>query len=437
MTTQSAEYDCLRLFIRYFPGGFRDFEFSGISSDPRRRGAQSSLPFLFTEKAPSLLEQIEERNAELARQVFFAQLLTPCLKYQGNSRHLIVEPWDEHDLSGQTLSQGQISTFRRDLSREQADDFKLVKSGKRPPKESLAELFWDSHVTTPRLPDEFDDKQMGDMTLAIINLLNPDQDRSNVIHTSSIKKTIKDLWLENFASLQIDIKPRERRQVFKRLITVTIRLASQFNGMIAENIVQEEINKGELGDSRLSETESKLLELRYGGARVLEDVNVSLLFGCDGLYAELVNEYAESIVINDTKEVEETEKSLADYFSLLRSYRQRRKLINSHERSERRHRRQDKFPGTRLQAENQVDTTALPPGYEDEPNPIFSISNSVIAKLHPRDQARINALIEADGNREKAAQSLGIERINFSRQFQQTTMKHVRRILKQLKQEED
>lgn len=414
---------------RVFPGGLRDFEFNFSEAGESDHDAERPLPFLLTDRASWLLERIEPAQPVVARQIFLSQILSNCLIYRSNKRHLVVEPWGQNEIDGTALRTGSQSLFRRDLSREQADEFRLVTTGEAPPAGSLAEVFWDAHVTTPRIPDVFDDPQMGEMALSLLELLNPNDDRRNELHVSRIRSTISDLWSNHFSDLDLIIRLRERRNVFKRLMSATIRLASQFNGKIARLYVLDIIRGGEFGSDDINDRESKLLELRYGGCRALEDVNVGLLFGCEGMYAELVNDYAQVLAFGDDDEIVVCEHSLNQYFALLRSFRTRRTHARRIERQERRKGHQDYLPAARVQAQGQPDGSACDPSSSkaEYPSEILAL---LLQHLHERDASRLQALIDADGDRSSAAETLGMTITKFSRQWRQTVRPNIHRILK-------
>lgn len=419
------------VLLRVFPGGLRDFQFDFLESGEGGHATGQPLPFLFTERAPCVLERIEATQPVVARQVFFSQILVNCLVYRGNKRHLIVEPWGQDEIDGTALGVGSQSLLRRDLSREQADEFRLVTTGESPPTGSLAEVFWDAHVTTPRIPAAFDDPQMGEMALAILGLLNPSSQRRNELRVSQIRSTISNLWSNEFSDLELTIPRRERRIVFKRLMSATIRFASQFNGEIARVCVVDLIRNGEFGSDDISDRESKLIELRYGGRRALEDVNVGLLFGCDGMYAELINDYAQVLAFGGDAEVSECERTLNRYFSLLRSFRERRRQSRRIERRERRQGHQDFLPATRVQAQGQQDADAVDPASSAAPDSEYESEalDYLLENLHERDARKLRALIEAHGERKSAAEALGMTHAQLSRQWRQTIKPNIDRIL--------
>ena len=189
-------------------------------------------------------------------------------------------------------------------------------------------------------------------------------------------------------------------------MSATIRFASQFNGEIARVYVLDIIRNGEYGALDISDREGALIELRYGGCWALEDVNVTLLFGCDGMYADLTNEYAQSLAFGSAADVRECEQTLGRYFSLLRSFRERRRLARSAERRERRQSHQDFLPAPRVQANDQQDSRAEDPAEQNDelPNDLLAL---LMEHLHRRDARRLQAMVDADWNYAVAAESLG------------------------------
>lgn len=410
-----------------FPGGLRDFQFVFSESGEGGQATGQPLPFLFTERAPWLLERMEPTQPVVARQVFLSQILINCLVYRGNKRHLVVEPWGQNEIDGTALRIGAQSLLRRDLSREQADEFRLVTTGESPPAGSLAEVFWDAHVTTPRIPDVFDDPQMGEMALALLTLFNPNVEQRNELQISNIRSTIAGLWSNEFSDLELTIPRRERTIVFKRLMSATIRFASQFNGQVAMVYVLDIIRNGEFGSEDISERESKLLELRYGGCRALEDVNIGLLYGCEGMYSELVNDYGQVLAIGSVDEVAACEQTLNRYFALLRSFRTRRRQTRRIERRERRQGHQDFLPATRVQAQDQPDATAEDPAGQN--NGWLSSLDLLLEHLPDRDARKLQSLVDANWDRSAAAEALEMSRAQLSRQWRQTIKPNIHRIL--------
>ena len=416
------------LRVQVFPNGTRDFQFVFPETE---EATGRALPFLFTDRAPWLLERIEQVEPHAAKQVFLAQLLSCCLEYRGNRRHLVVENWGHKEIDGTSIRSG-TDNFRQKLSLEQAEEFRLVTSeGQLPPSGTLAEVFWDAHVTTPRLPSVFEDEEMGDMALALLNELNPNSDSRNELKTSEIRSTIWRMWSNEFADLDLKISKRERRQVFKRLMSATIRFASQFNGKIARVYVLDCIRQGETGSTDISSIESKLIELRYGGRPSLEDVNVALFFGSDGLYRGLVNDYGQALAQGTESAIEDCEQLLAGYFTLLRSSRKRQRVADTTERRERRQRHQDFLPAPRIQAQDQPDYKA-----QDPSNSCAEIPSELMTILKPelkdRDWNRLEAIVEADWNWKLAAERLKTTRTKLRKQWHETIRKNVLKALTKL-----
>lgn len=421
--------------VKVYPSGFRVFDFTMPSIGAGDGGQGPVLPFLYTDRAPQVLECIEKTDACLARQLLLAQVLFPCLGYRGNRRHFVREPWGLDEINGTNLNSGSQSSFRSDVSQKQADEFQDVMHGTKPPNGSLPETFWGAHVATPSVSDVFEDAEMGGMAKALLKRLVPDtRNRCDLdVDTNSI---VAQLWKSNFGDLNISVKIRDRRRVFKRLISATIRLASQFHGLVVRTYVLELIGTGEYGPKELSSAEGDLLELMHGGCRCFADVNIGLFQGSGELFAGLVSEYAGALATSDTKEQHRIEQAMACNFSLLVSHRERRKTISAVERRERRQRHQDFLPAPRIQAEGQKDVRAKDPSVIAEGNPLYNIADRVMPNLKPRDQARFQALLDTDCDRGLAADKLGISRKRFNLRWRQTTLPNIHRIVKEMDLEE-
>ena len=415
------------LQVQVFPNGTRDFQFVFPETE---EATGRALPFLFTDRAPWLLERIEAVKPHAAKQVFLAQLLSSCLEYRGNRRHLVVENWGQKEIDGTSIKSG-TNIFRKNLSLEQADEFRMVMSGQLPPSGTLAEVFWDAHVTTPRLPNVFEDELMGDMATALLNKLNPNSVLRKELRTSQIRSAISSMWSNEFSELNLSISKRERRPVFKRLMSATIRFASQFNGEVARVYVLDNIRRGEIGSTDISSLERKLIELRYGARRSLEDINVALLFGSDGLYRGLINDYGQALTQGTETAIEQCEKLLAGYFTLLQSSRERQRIASTTERRERRQRHQDFLPAPRIQAQDQPDASGVTPTNSGAEIPA-KIMAVLASELKERDWNRFKTLVEADWDWNLAAERVGTTRTNLRKQWHETVRKNVLEALTRL-----
>ena len=124
----------------------------------------------------------------------------------------------------------------RKLSADQAESYRAVTAGEKPPEGSLADLFWASQTALPALPDAFDDPEMG--RLAKRTLLPPraaGQGMAEVSHRRPLRPRSIRSGRPDFAALDLDIPPDGFAEHFRRLLAVTVRYVSQLTGQVATN----------------------------------------------------------------------------------------------------------------------------------------------------------------------------------------------------------
>jgi hypothetical protein len=221
-------------------------------------------------------------------------------------------------------------------------------------------------------------------------------------------------------------------------MAATIRLASQVNLFVAKFVIFDFLKRAsdDYGSDDFAADEQSLLELRYGACRALGDINVGLLYGCGPLFAELVNEYAISLLHGAPNEVRASvEQQLRDHFFLLGELRRRRRLARAAQRRELRGRYADPVPtGRRVAADHEADQTAEAPFEQAVFNEEWQMLEAVVLRLKERDQRRWRALLECRGDRRAAAESLGLDLETFSRQLRQTTLANVRKAYAELRE---
>jgi hypothetical protein len=147
------------VIVTGFQSGARDFCLVRQAEDETLVPVEP-LALLGLDRSAAVIRRLAESGREsLAMNVALCRLLVPQLAYRGSGRHLIVENWREDDLRGDTLRGRPDNLFARDLSTEQARDWRVVGCGERPHEGSLAELAWRSFTMLPELDDQFDDPQ--------------------------------------------------------------------------------------------------------------------------------------------------------------------------------------------------------------------------------------------------------------------------------------
>jgi len=427
--------DELHLMIQVHPSGTRDFVFYTTAEEELNSTPQVIHPMnlLGLDLAASLLEVYGRRQPEMALVIALCRILAPCLEYRGNRRHLIVEEWSESDLRGETLYEDTRIPLSRDLAVTQADDFRVVTTGVEPPLGSLAGIFWEAHSSLPDLPDAFEDPDMSNFTRVLYDdLVQPGAGRQGVC-ISVIRQRIMSHWSDYFASLDLRAPTRQRRQVFKKVLAATIRLASQLNGLVARALIFKRLNSPR-DEQTLSAEEEALLELRYGASRALRDVNIGLLFGCGPMFAELVNDFAFAHIagVPDADRDVRRER-LHQYIDLLGRFRQRRRDARAEERREQRSRYARPVPsGRRESPENQEDVETADPGEQVVFNEEWDIMEAILPLLKPRDAERLRAMMDAGGNYRQAAELTGVDPTRFHRRWRQTTLQNIRKKISEI-----
>jgi hypothetical protein len=388
-------------------------------------------------EATRIIERFRSQHPAQALVLALVRLLVACLEYRGNRRHLVVEEWGTEDLRGEALSAGTRTDHARDRADEQAEQYRVVTTGELPPAGSLAEIFWAAHTELPWLPGTFEDANLGAFARALYFELVPEGEGVFDVDGPALQSRIGRLWRTHFADLDIPIASRERRPLFRRLMAATIRLASQVNLWVAKLVIFDFLRhgSGHYGPDEFAADEQSLLELRYGACRALGDINIGLLCGCGPLFAELVNVYAISLLGGASVEVRaNVEQHLRDHFFLLGELRRRRRLARAAQRRELRDRYADPLPkGRRVAPEHEADQTAESPPEQAIFNEEWGMLESLLPRLKKRDQRRLRALLEWQGNRRAAAESLGLDLEIFSRQLRQTTLPNLREAVAELR----
>src|SRR5262245_7718538 len=134
------------------------------------------LELLGLDATAQLITNTGRQHPELALVLALCRLLVPSLKYRGSGRHLVVEAWTEDDIRGETLAVDVPTQFARELSAAQAEDFRVVVAGEKPPEGSLPELFWSTQTALPVLPPTFEDSLLGRLAHALYFHLVPEGD---------------------------------------------------------------------------------------------------------------------------------------------------------------------------------------------------------------------------------------------------------------------
>jgi hypothetical protein len=312
---------------------------------------------------------------------------------------------------------------------EQMAEWKIVTMSKRPPKGTLAETLWEAMTSLPKVPPTFDDPELSRFTKAIYFYLVPEGTGNHETSSTEVEAKLNHCRAHHWADLNLGISPRRLNSLFIKLLTVTVRWASQVAGEVACRIVNE--RQRHYKEPDLTAADRRLLDFRYGIYPELTYINIAFLHGNGPKFDAMVNllyimEARNSSISNRQKVL----RFLHQELGLLTAFRKRRKLARAQEKRDNRERRPKPVGGAdRRRAEHEADSGALPPdrivGARDE---LARYLREAEMHLGKRDIERIRAMVDKNGDRAAAAKRLGISLEQFSRQWRQTTMPNLRRI---------
>lgn len=423
----SLQEDALRILVTTFPSGTRDFRLVRAAGEGAFE-AIHPLELLSLYRTAKKIESLGQSNGPLAVALALCRLLVPCLKYRGSDRHLVIEPWTEEDLRGESIAADVRTTFAKDLSAEQAETYRAVTAGESPPTGSLAELFWDTQTNLPDVPAAFEDPDLGRLCKALFFQLVPEGESLIEVDVSAVTAQLESLRAKNFDALNVGIPARQMPALFRKLLAVTVRYASQITGSVVEEMIIQQLR--EAGRPVLTLTEKEMLAVRYGASRALGDINVGFLFGCGPLLGDLINDFFFAISRTNSPQVRaNAQEQLRSAIFLLRSFQQYRKQARAQERREDRQLRADAMPlGPRHQAEFQADTSVAAPDEIAATNEELARLKELLPLLKDRNAKRLQAYIDCQGDRKAAAEKLGLNARAFSQQLRQTVFPAMRKL---------
>lgn len=419
--------DAIRLLVTAFPNGTRDFLLVRQGDGPMLE-AVHPLELLALDYTVRLTERLGQSHPALALNLALTRLLVPCLGYRGSGRHLVVETWTEADLQGATLPLDTRTPLARHLAGEQAEDWRMVTTGTPPPEGSLAATFWTAHTCLPWLPARFDDPALGRFARALyFHLVEAGTGRAT-LEISAIRQRIRTCQDTGFAALALGLARRQAARLFRRLLAVAVRYASQLTGAVAEVLIAARCGPGA---DPVSARERDLIALRYGACPALGDINVGFLFGCGPLLGSLLDEYARSLVLGADTTGGAAASRLRGYIALLARFRTRRKQARAAERREARQRYAHRLPAPAKPAASAVDRSSPDPVREAIRDEQRALLEAALPRLKPRDRRRLEVLLAHGGDRQRAAVQLGVSLVAFSRQLRQTVLPAVKRAVRE------
>lgn len=430
----------IRVATDTYPSETRDF----IICKQTPGGLQQLNPIelLGTDMAVRILKYTASTHDEdLAQQNALSRLLTQCLEYRGNRRHLICEPWTEEDLRGDTMFENNRTQFARECGVKQAQRFQVVMSGEQKCDLPSEDLYWGSFTTLPQVEDTFTDVELQRFADQMQHLVAGEGDADVTLEVTGMRRRVKAAWDNQFNDFDLDTPKRDRRSLFKRLMSVAIRQTSNLTERIAYVFVLKSLGSTALQRDQptFSEREKKLFELRYGNCEALGKINIGFLYEYGELHAELINQFANSLIA-DKPDVawQQAETDLRRHVQLLDELRELRRFVRADQRKSTRDRGARKLPRPRVDAGtgNQADSKATPPDQNLFDTEMMNELKRVVDRLKPGDRMRAQALIDAGGDRGLAAKSLGLERGKFNAQFRQTVRPNLKKEMQRLEREE-
>ena len=420
-----------------FPSGVRDWVLH-LRTDNHIRIA-NPIELLGTDTACQLLHATHQRYPDLATQFTFSRLLVQCLEYRGNSRHLVVEPWSERDLRGETFFENNRTQLARDFGVEQAHSFKLFMSGQKQSEKSREEVYWGTFSALPKVEDSFEDEELKRFAVQLsLNVLG-EKEGDTVVEMSSFKKQVKGLWKNYFSEFELDTVKRQRRKLYDRLLSVAVRQSSSLMRQIAYTLLLKGMPQKDHASFEFTRRESKLFEIRYGSHAPLGNINIGFLHEYDEHHADLLNELGRALVCDTPdQQIQVAEQKLFRSVQLLDEYRESRKEIRKDQRRQTRQNKQKKPPkDTRWERVEPVDTREKAPDARLEIHELLEGAKLILDYLKPRCRQRVQALIAADADWAKAAAAESVDERKFQKRFMETTVPNIETAIKRKKQRDN
>jgi len=417
----------LQLQTSEFPSGNRDYTFVRTNGEGEAVPI-SALELLKLDRAAELIEQ--EKNPAKALNQALSRLLVSSIRTSRVGRHLVVEPWSESVVRGETLPEETRTDFARRLSHEQADQWRAVRSGDCTLEDPLETVFWRAVTDLPYLRRQFDDPKLGAFGKALyFQIVPPGTGRVELDgwEPGAIVETCKK---NDFADLKLGFSARELHQLYRKYMAVTVRWTSKLTGQLAHLLIEEMRS-----DTRpLTPAEQTMVSLKYGAAEHFGKINVGFLFGCGPLFDTFFNEIYRSIG-NGRPETEQAQATtdLLQFVFLYRNYLRLRSYARLQEKQEHRDRYWDDIPGRKDGRRiNLDDLTELP--VDDAATPFdravaseaqLLLVEQVLPELEKSrpDQARLlRIFIDCNYDVKVAAEEAELTPRRFNRRLQETIL---------------
>ncbi len=417
-----------------FQSGVRDWVMHLRTTDGVK--VANPIELLGTNIACRLLKKICVDAPDQAHQVCLSRLLVQCLEYRGVARHLIIEPWTEQDLKGETFFEGNRTELARDCKFKQAESFRLVMSGGQKSDLPAEELYWGTFSTLPKVEDSFKDADLTKLAVELYSKIVEEGEGDAVVKLNSLRRLITSHWKNYFADFQLDVPVRQRRKLFKRLMSVAVRQSSSFMRQVAYALLLKSMSPQARNTFNFSFREETLFSIRYGSYPFLGNINVGFLHEYDEHHAELLNALGGALVGNESdRAIEEAEDNLFRNVQLLDEFRETRKAIRKDQRFTTRDNRQKSPPKeTKWKNNEPPDTREKAPDSELITLELIDQAKLILDDLKPRCRGRVLAMIEADADWDEAAKTQGVETFRFRKRFLETTQPNIKKALRRKNQ---
>ncbi|MEI8195168.1 MAG: hypothetical protein WCI73_04600 [Phycisphaerae bacterium] len=430
--TESA----IHLLPHVFSCGTRDFRL--LRHDDAGQWVDvDAFDLLGLDRAADVIVEVKRTDQPRAMDMALRRLLVPCLRYRGSTRHIVAEEWDNQDLSGVTLPADTRTPFAKKLMYEQMDDWQLIIEKRRPPKGTLAETLWEALTALPRVPPQADDQELWRFTKALYFFLVPEGTGNFETSSTEIETKLNLCRKRHWLDLDLGVSPRRLNSLFPKLLTLAAQWASQLSGEVAYRIVNDRLRQCE--EPLLTTPDRRLLDFRYGVYPDLGCLNIAFMHGNGSKFNALVN-YLFCLEASgaDVAARQRVLRYLHEQFQLLAAFRKRRKQARAQEKRDNRQRRSEPAAGKdSKQADQEADSRAIPPDRIVEArDSLASLFRDIMPLLRKPDAQRVRAMLATKGDRAAAAKRLGITHGKFSRQWRQTTMPTVRRLMAERRRKE-
>lgn len=423
------------VFVTEFPTGVRDFEIRRQLGE-REFEQLNPLELLDSVTAVSVLDMLRGNPDKNPNSWVLSRLLVQCLEYTHNRRHLVSNHWDTGTLQGVELTQIANNAFARDLQAEQAREFELVRGGSSGDFAIEAD-YWGTFTALPPVEDRFQSAELAKLCDQLCERLSPLRSQEGEVEISELRQLIAGCWTEHFRDFDLPTAVRDRRKLFRKLMSVAVRQTSSLMERIGFAMVLRVVSDAERENGVFrSDRERKLFDLRYGACEALDGINIGFLYDCGDLHANLINSLASALVADDSDSAwQEAEKELRQHVHLLGQARLRATMVESEKKRQQRESRPRRLPRPRTDSHENADSVSAPQvlSYLMQ---LKDHQEELLPELKPGDRVRVQALFDEE-NLATAAEFLGLSKSKYRRQLRETVIPNVKRAMKRIEQRDE